>query len=258
MAGRLFGVGLGPGDPELVTVKAARLIGAADVVAYHAARHGRSNARAIAASLPAGRADRGAADLPGHHRDHRPPGRLPGRDRRVLRRARPGSPPTSTPAGTWWCWPRATRSSTAPTCTCTSGSPTATRPRSSPGVTSVSAASAVLGPPADGTRRDADRAARHAAAGRAGGPAGRHRLGRGHEAGPHLRRASARRCDGPAAWTTPGTSNAPPPTGSAPAGSPTSTRPPCRTSPWPCCPARPPPPSCAGEHAGSRRGAGLR
>ncbi|GAA4930236.1 precorrin-2 C(20)-methyltransferase [Actinoplanes utahensis] len=48
-AGRLFGVGLGPGDPELVTVKAARLIGAADVVAYHSARHGRSNARAIAA-----------------------------------------------------------------------------------------------------------------------------------------------------------------------------------------------------------------
>ena len=50
MAGRLFGVGLGPGDPELVTVKAARLIGAADVIAYHAARHGRSNARAIAES----------------------------------------------------------------------------------------------------------------------------------------------------------------------------------------------------------------
>ncbi|MFI5491371.1 precorrin-2 C(20)-methyltransferase [Actinoplanes sp. NPDC051859] len=49
MAGRLYGVGLGPGDPELVTVKAARLIAAADVVAYHAARHGRSNARAIAA-----------------------------------------------------------------------------------------------------------------------------------------------------------------------------------------------------------------
>jgi precorrin-2 C20-methyltransferase/precorrin-3B C17-methyltransferase len=39
---------VGPGDPELVTVKAARLIGAAQVVAYHAARHGRSNARAIA------------------------------------------------------------------------------------------------------------------------------------------------------------------------------------------------------------------
>ncbi|MEV6631009.1 precorrin-2 C(20)-methyltransferase [Actinoplanes sp. NPDC051470] len=48
MSGRLYGVGLGPGDPELVTVKAARLITAAGVVAYHAARHGRSNARAIA------------------------------------------------------------------------------------------------------------------------------------------------------------------------------------------------------------------
>jgi precorrin-2 C20-methyltransferase / precorrin-3B C17-methyltransferase len=48
VSGRLFGVGLGPGDPDLVTMKAARLIGAADVIAYHAARHGRSNARAIA------------------------------------------------------------------------------------------------------------------------------------------------------------------------------------------------------------------
>jgi precorrin-2 C20-methyltransferase/precorrin-3B C17-methyltransferase len=46
--GTLYGVGLGPGDPELVTVKAARLIGAADVVAYHSARHGRSIARSIA------------------------------------------------------------------------------------------------------------------------------------------------------------------------------------------------------------------
>ena len=48
VTGRLWGVGVGPGDPELVTVKAARLIGAADVVAYHSARHGRSNARRIA------------------------------------------------------------------------------------------------------------------------------------------------------------------------------------------------------------------
>jgi precorrin-2 C20-methyltransferase/precorrin-3B C17-methyltransferase len=46
--GTLYGVGLGPGDPELVTVKAARVIGAADVVAYHSARHGRSIARRIA------------------------------------------------------------------------------------------------------------------------------------------------------------------------------------------------------------------
>ena len=46
--GTLYGVGLGPGDPELVTVKAARLIESADVVAYHSARHGRSVARSIA------------------------------------------------------------------------------------------------------------------------------------------------------------------------------------------------------------------
>ncbi|HEV2780876.1 MAG TPA: precorrin-3B C(17)-methyltransferase [Actinophytocola sp.] len=47
-AGTLYGVGLGPGDPELITIKAARLIGAADVIAYHCARHGRSIARSVA------------------------------------------------------------------------------------------------------------------------------------------------------------------------------------------------------------------
>lgn len=50
-AGRLWGVGLGPGDPELVTLKAARLIGAADVVAYHAGVGKSSNARRTAAGL---------------------------------------------------------------------------------------------------------------------------------------------------------------------------------------------------------------
>ncbi|GAB6898476.1 precorrin-2 C(20)-methyltransferase [Kineosporia succinea] len=48
MSGTLYGVGLGPGDPELVSLKAVRLIGAADVIAYHSARHGRSIARGIA------------------------------------------------------------------------------------------------------------------------------------------------------------------------------------------------------------------
>ena len=46
MSGTLFGVGLGPGDPELMTLKAARVIGESDVVAYHSARHGRSIAGA--------------------------------------------------------------------------------------------------------------------------------------------------------------------------------------------------------------------
>ncbi|WP_433715645.1 precorrin-3B C(17)-methyltransferase [Nocardia sp. CA-084685] len=48
-SGKLWGVGLGPGDPELVTVKAARVIAEADVIAFHSARHGRSISRGIAA-----------------------------------------------------------------------------------------------------------------------------------------------------------------------------------------------------------------
>lgn len=55
MSGRFYGVGLGPGDPELITLKAARLIGSADVVAYHAGVGKQSNARRTAAALiPAG------------------------------------------------------------------------------------------------------------------------------------------------------------------------------------------------------------
>ena len=47
--GRLFGVGVGPGDPELMTIKALRVIEGADVVAYPVARHGRSVSRSVAA-----------------------------------------------------------------------------------------------------------------------------------------------------------------------------------------------------------------
>ncbi|WP_300681018.1 precorrin-2 C(20)-methyltransferase [Nocardioides sp.] len=54
-AGSFYGVGVGPGDPELITLRAARLIGAADVIAFHAAAGKESNARRIAAGLfPAG------------------------------------------------------------------------------------------------------------------------------------------------------------------------------------------------------------
>jgi precorrin-2/cobalt-factor-2 C20-methyltransferase len=45
--GRLYGIGLGPGDPELVTVKAVRLIQAAPVVSYFAKAGRRGNARGI-------------------------------------------------------------------------------------------------------------------------------------------------------------------------------------------------------------------
>src|SRR5690606_10155596 len=36
VTGRLYGVGTGPGDPELLTLKAVRAIGEADVLAYFA------------------------------------------------------------------------------------------------------------------------------------------------------------------------------------------------------------------------------
>jgi len=49
-AGQLFGLGLGPGDPELVTLKALRLLRAAAVVAYPAPEGGESFARSIVAA----------------------------------------------------------------------------------------------------------------------------------------------------------------------------------------------------------------
>ncbi|HEY9439278.1 MAG TPA: precorrin-2 C(20)-methyltransferase, partial [Streptomyces sp.] len=51
MTGRFSGVGVGPGDPELITLKAARLIRDADVIAYHAGVGKESQARRIAAGL---------------------------------------------------------------------------------------------------------------------------------------------------------------------------------------------------------------
>ncbi|CAJ1502322.1 precorrin-2 C(20)-methyltransferase [[Mycobacterium] kokjensenii] len=51
MTGTFYGVGLGPGDPELITRKAARIIADADVVAYHAGVNKASYARTIAAEL---------------------------------------------------------------------------------------------------------------------------------------------------------------------------------------------------------------
>ena len=50
MSGRLIGVGVGPGDPELLTLKAMRVLKEADVVAHFAKLGNGSNARAIVAS----------------------------------------------------------------------------------------------------------------------------------------------------------------------------------------------------------------
>lgn len=49
MTGTLYGIGVGPGDPELLTLKGLRLLQAAAVVAYPAPETGDSLARAIVA-----------------------------------------------------------------------------------------------------------------------------------------------------------------------------------------------------------------
>lgn len=58
MSGTLYGLGIGPGDPELITVKALRLLRAAPVVVYPAPESGDSLARAIVAGhLPGGQTE---------------------------------------------------------------------------------------------------------------------------------------------------------------------------------------------------------
>jgi precorrin-2/cobalt-factor-2 C20-methyltransferase len=49
-SGKLFGVGVGPGDPELMTLKAVRVLQEADVVAHFAKAGHAGNARAIVAA----------------------------------------------------------------------------------------------------------------------------------------------------------------------------------------------------------------
>jgi len=56
MIGQLYGIGVGPGDPELLTLKALRLLRAAPVIAYPAPETGASFARGIVAQwLDAGK-----------------------------------------------------------------------------------------------------------------------------------------------------------------------------------------------------------
>jgi precorrin-2/cobalt-factor-2 C20-methyltransferase len=56
VSGKLYGVGVGPGDPELMTLKAVRILAEVPVIAYPAPNSGESSARAIAEKfIPAGR-----------------------------------------------------------------------------------------------------------------------------------------------------------------------------------------------------------
>lgn len=58
VSGRLYGIGVGPGDPELMTLKAVRILSEAPVIAYPAPNSGESSARAIAQKfIPPGRTE---------------------------------------------------------------------------------------------------------------------------------------------------------------------------------------------------------
>ena len=58
MSGVLYGLGVGPGDPELITLKALRILQNADLVAYPAPETGDSLARSIVSPhLPEGVAE---------------------------------------------------------------------------------------------------------------------------------------------------------------------------------------------------------
>ncbi len=69
----LYGLGVGPGDPELITLKAARLLRNVPVIAYPATLSGESMARAIAAPhIPEGRSELPfAIDITAPHADNR-------------------------------------------------------------------------------------------------------------------------------------------------------------------------------------------
>jgi precorrin-2/cobalt-factor-2 C20-methyltransferase len=76
MSGTLIGVGTGPGDPELLTIKAVRAIERADVVAYFSKQGNQSNARAIVADLLAGKAEEPlgypvTTEIDRHHPDYK-------------------------------------------------------------------------------------------------------------------------------------------------------------------------------------------
>lgn len=58
MTGKFVGVGVGPGDPELITMKAFRLIQNADVISYLVNDKGHSQAKNIAVNALQGLADK--------------------------------------------------------------------------------------------------------------------------------------------------------------------------------------------------------
>lgn len=72
--GILYGLGVGPGDPDLITVKALRILGAVPVIAYPATLAGESMARAsVDGHLPGGQTELPlAVDIQAGHGENAP------------------------------------------------------------------------------------------------------------------------------------------------------------------------------------------
>jgi len=64
MRGKMYCVGVGPGDPELITLKALRIIEEADVLAYPCTDEGKTNSTALSIASSAGGKIAGKERLP--------------------------------------------------------------------------------------------------------------------------------------------------------------------------------------------------
>ena len=163
MTGRLIGVGVGPGDPGLLTLKAIEALNQADVVAHFAKAGNASNARTIVAAHLNGAEELPllypvTTEIPKEDAAYRDAIRAfydaAARDGRHASRRRPHGRGDR---------PRAIPCSTAPTCISMCGSASRYPTEIVAGVTGMSGCWSSIGAPIDARRRRVHRAARHAA-----------------------------------------------------------------------------------------------
>ena len=121
MTGTLYGVGIGPGAPELITLKALRCLRAVPVIAYPAPPEGDSLARAIVEPHLAGGQREIAIRMP------MVAARFPAQE--VYDRAAEEIGGELDDGRTWPCSARAIPFSTAPSCTSSAAWRTAIRSR---------------------------------------------------------------------------------------------------------------------------------
>ncbi len=119
--GTLYGLGVGPGDPELLTVKAMRLLQAAPVVAFFAARNRPGVARSILEGLIPSEARQLRLEYPVTTEIPVSDPRYGEAMGRFYDEAANRVDASSRPGATWPWSAKAIPSSTALTCTCTVG-----------------------------------------------------------------------------------------------------------------------------------------